>query len=877
MSDRRSRQRWDVALRERIETGLEAWGHIVAQHRWSTIVIMLLIALAFASQLPKVELETSTDSMLLKDDPARVVYNEFRKQFGREEPIIVAIRPPEVFDLRFLEKLRALHEELEERVPNLDEVLSLVNARETRGEGNELIVRELLEDWPQTPQDLASLRQRVLANPLYRNLLISDDAQTTTILIKTSAYSSEKGELDDLAGFDEPATDDPSPTDEPAFITGRENEELMRAVNEVVTPYRSPDFEVYMAGGPVTGSRLVGEMRDNITLFSALSMAAVAALLFALFRRVFAVFLPLLVISLSIISTFGVMGLLGVPLGLPTQILPSFLLAVGVGATVHILVIFFQGYDRGASPEDAIAEALGHSGLAVIMTALTTAGGLVSFVVAELAPVAVLGMFAPAGVMLGLVYCLVLLPATLTAVPLRRRRVPVIDERPGWIERFLVWNGDQCVKYPWTVVICMSAILIMSIIGATRLTFIYDPVRWFPEADPIRTDTELIDRELRGSVALEITVDTGEENGLHDPKVLNGLDQLRVLSESFQGEGGLYVGKTVSIADTVKEIHQALNENRSEYYTIPEDRQLIAQELLLFENSGSDDLEDLVDSQFQKARFTLKLPYVPPLLFDGFIRRTVDSFRQVLGDDVKITPTGFCTVITRALNALSTSMIRSYTIALMIITPLMFLLLGNLRGGTAAMVPNLAPIIVTLGVMGWTGIPLGIFTLLIGSIAIGLAVDDTIHFMHNFRKYYEKIGDVRLAVRETLRTTGHALLVASVVLSLAFFIYMFASLSNLVIFGLLTGFTIATAFIADITVSPALMALSIRGDHRATARAERRRQDRTLAQTRGAHLRGPGKHWRRITSYTDALRSRTADIDWQRLSRNGRGGGAGKK
>jgi predicted RND superfamily exporter protein len=266
------------------------------------------------------------------------------------------------------------------------------------------------------------------------------------------------------------------------------------------------------------------------------------------------------------------------------------------------------------------------------------------------------------------------------------------------------------------------------------------------------------------------------------------------------------------VADVAKEIHQALNENRPEFYVVAGDRKLIAQELLLFESSGSDDLEDLVDSQFQKARMTFMLPYAPPLSFAGLIDDMMEAFRREFGDEVEITPTGFVTLITRSLNAVVVSMIRSYVLALLVIIPLMFLLLGTLRGGTAAMVPNLAPIILTLGLMGWAGIPLDLFTLMIGSIAIGLAVDNTIHFMHNFRRYYEASGDVRQAVRETLTTTGHALLVAAASLSLAFFIYTFAELLILFRFGLLTGFTILTAFIAGITVSPALMALAARRD-----------------------------------------------------------------
>jgi predicted RND superfamily exporter protein len=531
--------------------------------------------------------------------------------------------------------------------------------------------------------------------------------------------------------------------------------------------------------------------------------------LFALFRRVSAVLLPLAVVLLSIVSTFGAMALTSTVVGLPTQILPSFLLAVGVGGAVHLLTIFFQRFDAGDSREDALSGALEHSGLAIVMTGLTTAGALVSFVTADVEPVAALGWTAPFGIFLGLIYCLALLPPLIAVIPLRPRP-RALAQRESVLTRSLLWVGDQSVSRPWTVVGCMSAVLAVSIVGITRLEFRYDPLSWFPEADPLRVGTEFIDTRMQGSFSLEFLVDTGRENGLHDPELLKGLEELATRTMEVVGEDGLRAGKTTSLADVVQEIHQALNENRPDAHLIPDDPRLIAQELLLFENSGSDDLEDVVDSRFEIARFSIMLPYSPPFSFLGFIDTVEAAFHEVLGDEVRVVPTGVVTLFARGLRAMMSSMIRSYVIALLIITPLMYLLLGSLRGGTAAMVPNIAPILVTLGLMGWTGIPLDVFTLLIGSIAIGLAVDDTIHFMHNFRKRYELHADARRAVRETLQTTGRALLTTSVVLCLAFFSYAFASLENLALFGILTGFTIVVAFVADIGVSPALMELATR-------------------------------------------------------------------
>jgi predicted RND superfamily exporter protein len=811
---RRRRPRWDVALRTWIENRFRDWGHTSARKRWPIIASMVALALLLGSQAPRLEIDTSNESFLSARDPARVVYTSFREQFGNDQLIVIALRPPRIFEPGFLATLHEIHRAVEGEVPYIADVTSLVNVRETRGDGDELIVRDLLEGWPLDAGALAGIRERALANPLYQNYLLSADQRTTTLIIKLETYAEGSGSDDALRGFDE-ADGGGLPT-----LTGEQEAEAAAALGTLIDRFRSDDLEIHLAGGPISAARLASEMMDNMLIFMCLSLIAVGVFLFALFRRASAVFLPLLVVSLSIASTFGAMALIGMPLGIPTQILPSFLLAVGVGGSVHLLVIFFRAYDAGRSRREALAQALHHSGLAIVMTALTTAGALASFLAAEVQPVADLGIFAPVGIGLGLVYCMVLLPALLHTIPLERR-ARLEARRNGWIERVLLWTGDQCVRHPKTVLACMSAILLGAILGITRITFSYDPISWFPRDDPIRIATEFVNAELGGSISLEILVDSGEENGLHEPSLLRRLDELAVRSTRIESVGRVSAGRVTSIVDVSKEIHQALNENRADYYAIPDSRELVAQELLLFENSGSDDLEPLVDSQFRRARLTMNLPYAPPSSYQPFIARVESLAREILGEGVEITVTGFVSLMTRSLDAIEVSLRRSYLIALAIITPLMFLVLGTLRTGLAAMVPNLAPIILTLGLMGWTGIPLDSFTLLIGSIAIGLAVDDTIHFMHVFRKYYEELRDTPSAVRETLRTTGHALLVTSIVLSLSFFIYAFASLANLVKFGLLTGVTIIFAFVADVTLSPALLALSTHGDRAAARRSER--------------------------------------------------------
>ena len=796
------------ALRQAIDRWFAAWGHLAYRRAWLVIFAVLTVTGAFATQVPNLEIDTSTEGFLHEDDPIRVEYEAFRRQYGRDVMVLLAIETPRVFDLAFLEKLRALHREIESGVPKLQEVTSLVNVRETRGEGDELVVRELLADWPQTPEQLAALEARAMANPLYRNHLLSEDGRVTTIVIETDAYSS-LGEADDVSGaFDKDAADSGAVAALRPFITGEENGEIVTALRAIVERHQGPDLHIHRAGGPTMTDYLAHAMTRDMQRFTGLALLAIGGLLFALFRRVAAVILPLLVVILSLVTTLALMGVMGTPISLPTQILPSFLLAVGVGDSVHVLAIFYQRLRVGDDKQQAIAGALAHSGLAITVTSLTTAGGLLSFLTAQIAPVADLGVFGPVGVMMALVFTILLLPSLIAVFPMRAPRL-ARSARPAFTQRVLVRLGEFSAHHAVAVLLVWTGITALSVFGALQVRFAHDPMSWFPEDDPFRVANEFVNERLDGTMFLEVVVDTGRENGLYDPDLLHRLDDLRRFALGFQ-KGEVYVGKTVSPADVLKEIHQALNENRREFYAIPDDRELIAQEFLLFESAGSDDLEKLVDSRFSQGRMTLKFPFLDAIQYGPYLDVLEARFREVIGDRAEIRFTGLLTMAGRTINAVIYSLASSYVTSFLVIAPLMILMIGSIRLGLLSMLPNLVPVVVTLGLMGWLGMPLDAFTLLIGSIALGLAVDDTTHFLHNFRSFYEQTGDAVSAVRETLATTGQAMLFTSLVLSSGFFVYMFASMDNLFNFGLLSGFTILVACVAEIFLTPALLTLFAR-------------------------------------------------------------------
>jgi predicted RND superfamily exporter protein len=806
-----------MSIKKRIETMFAGWTRLVIKLKYPLLLLVLLPTFMIASQVKNLTIDTSNEGMLHPNDPILTAYNDFRNQFGRDDKVVLAVKSDkhEIFTIPFLKKLKKLHDQLEAEVPHLNDITSMVNARNTLGQGDTLLVDDLLLHFPKTDQDLAELQKRVMENPVYINQLISEDGSFTTIVMETDTYSAVgTGDDDLMAGFE--TADDQATDAKPQFLTNKENGEMVTKVKKIAVAYSSPDFKIYLAGSPIVTQTVKQLMMKDMKKFLRLAVLTIGICLFFMFRRISGVLLPLLVVALTLITTLGLMAKFGYQFKVPTIILPSFLLAVGVGASVHVLSLVFQRLRKGDAKEDALVYALSHSGLAIVMTSLTTAAGLASFAGAKVAPIADLGLFSAIGVMLSLFYTLVLLPAMLAIFPLKQKSNDEQSASPGPFDSFLDWVARLTTSSPKAIAAVSLLLVLVFATGIPKINFSHNLLAWLPQKMPVRTSTEIVDHNLRGSVALEVILNTGHENGLYDRQVLLTMEKLGKKLESFQ-KNSLFIGKVTDVTTILKEIHKALNENRQKMYKIPDNAALIPQEFLLFENSGSDDLEDVVDSQFSQARVTIKVPWRDALAYVPFMQDIEQQFQDafknvsVKGQPVQIATTGIMSLFSRILYATMHSAAQSYGIAFGVITLMMILLIGDLRIGLIAMLPNITPIIMVMGIMGWFGIPLDMFTMLVASIAIGLAVDDTIHFVYNFKKYFDETKDVHLAVSKTLHTAGRAMLTTSIVLSVGFFLFMFASMHNVFNFGMLVGLAIVIALLADFFLAPALMALALGG------------------------------------------------------------------
>ena len=776
---------------------------LVYENKYLILSIMLLITSALAVHMPKLTVDTRDESFFHDDDPTLVAYNNFRDTFGQDDMFIIALKAKNGLDPEFITTLFRIHRELEASLPYLKEVSSLATARIMRTEGENLIIEDLMKAPPQTIEEVQQILRLVDRYPLWENLLISKDRHTVFILVKAQVFVNIP-EQDILEGFDEaePTTD----VSETTYLSNDQNIEINDAIHKVINKYQSDEIEFHLCGVPAFIAEFQKGIFHDFQIMIPLSIFIITVFLFLLFRRISGVIYTLIIVTFSLIASFGIMAIFHIPITNATQILPCFLMVVGIGDSVHIMTLFYRNYKAIDDKKKAIIDAVSFAGLPILMTTVTTAFGLLSFAWADVAIIEHLGYVAPVGVFLAFIYTIILLPALIAIFPVKRPKT--IQHKDPLTDRIFDFIARLTTNRPILVTVISAIILVTIGYGVLSLKFSHNSLTWLPPDSPVRKSTEFLDQTNGGTMTLNIIIDSEIDNGILDPELLRRIDELAQTIPSINVHG-IKAGKTTSLADVLKEINRALNEDNDDAYVVPESHQLIAQELFLFEISGRDDLEEITDYEYTKTRLAILAPFADAILYTDYMDQVTQFVKKALPDQV-ITLTGHMVIFARIIKLFISSMVKSYSIAFVVITLLMILMIGRIGLGLMSMVANIVPIICIFGIMGYTKIPIDLGTVLLGSIILGIVVDDTIHFLYHFRKAYDETLNMEVAVHETLHTVGRAMLTTSLVLSGGFFIYTASFLENNSRFGLLTGFAVLIALAADFFLIPAFLTIMMR-------------------------------------------------------------------
>lgn len=796
-----------------LQRGVVAWCDFAYRRPLVTLALLALLVVPLLAQLPKLQRDGSIEGFFKKDDPQLVAYDKFRRQFGQDGQIIIGLEAEaSIFEPAFVDRLIALHKELERDVPHLEDISSLVNARDVRGTEEAFVVENLLLRRPAGEAEWREFERKARANQIYRDLLLTPDAGFTVVMLKPNRYAAAPAGR--AAGFDDA---DLRPGAAGKFLGAQDLGLMVQKATEIARKHEVQGFKVYVSGSPAASSTIVRLLGSDMGRYMLLSVGVMLVLITALTRRPTCALLAALVIALTLFSTFGLMAGSGTAIKPPTQVLLSIILVASICELIHIVTIFYQEIEAGRSEHEALLHTAEHCAMPVFYTSATTAAGMFAFSSSPLAPVSDLGWFGGIAVMLAMLYTW-----TVVAVCVRLLRVRPRRARAGapagadegvyrWTLRLAMFSHRK----PWVVVACTLPVLAVLGVGLTQVRFAHNSLLWLPDREPVRVATAKLDDRLHGSVGLEIVVDTGVAGGVREKAFLDRIDRAAAELAGL-GAGDVVVGKTIAVTDVLKDINQAIHAGSPQHYVVP-DAALARQEFTLFENSSSDDIHDFVDAEYRSTRITARLPWLEASTYTAFIGRVETLFKTSF-PDAQVAVTGNMALLARTSTHVMSSMADSYFNSLLLIPVMMMLLLASVRLGLLSMVPNVLPILAVLGVMGWLGMPLDTFSMLAGSIALGLIVDDSVHFFHNYARFHREHGDVGRAIEATIRVTGRSMVHATVILSAAFAGFALSQMHNVRDFGIVMVLTICLAMLSDLLLSPALLTLMQR---RANARATR--------------------------------------------------------
>jgi hydrophobe/amphiphile efflux-3 (HAE3) family protein len=701
-----------------------------------------------------------------------LLYDEVNDTFGGTDIMVVAVRSDDVFSATTLAQVIDLTEAFQ-GLPGVDEVISLSTAKRMQGEKGTLIVRDLMPTAPVDAEGRDDLRVYVLSNELYLNNVISSDGLYAGIIVELL-----------------PDTDDST---------------LYASLRQILDEQENA-ADIYVAGGPAVNAEMSSSMKSDLVRLIPFVVLVLAMVLYLSLRTVSGVVLPLAVVLLTVIWTAGLMAWTGTPMAMISTTMPIMLIAIGVADAIHILTEYYINLRSGEKKQAAIRTVMRHIGVAIVLTSITTLVGFLSLGTSPVQQVMQFGLFVGFGVMAALAITLTLTPAVL-----KLGRVPRVTTRAAGKEtlstRGLTWLSRMVVRRRKAILIIGTVAFLFAVIGAANLTVETNTLRFFRPENPIRQATEIVDSSFGGSESLSVVA-----NGdIKSPDVLNAMLDFQEWTKALPE-----VGYTASIADYIAQINEALRDNDPAQHVIPQTRNAVAQEILLYEmSSDPSDFARVVNYNYEQARIVLRMESLSSAQLGQLVQQVDDEAKRIAAGQFDVEITGSSYLFKVLTDLLVHGQIISLLVSLFGVALVVGLIFRSVRFGLLSMIPLGFTITLNFGIMGWLNIPLDTATTMLTSIAIGIGVDYTVHFLAKYRRERRADSLSNDAVSETIQTTGRAIVYNVVAVAAGFAVLLFSSFGPIATLGALVALSMGISGLAALTLLPAALLVTERKEKEA--------------------------------------------------------------
>lgn len=754
---------------------IRAWAKFVTQRRWLVLGITLLAAGLSFIPMNNIYYDNSNESYFVEGDPNLTAFNQLLELFGDVEYLSIGVVAPESqTDLFTSETLTVIHEltEFLETRPEVTQVRSLSKYEYTHSDGGMLATDDLVEDF-QSPTDLDEAREIIQGEPLALGSLITEDLRHTRVVarVRYEVGSSQK------------------------------KMSLMKSVREFIAEkeFAERDYPLYLSGQPVFTEQFeVLTKRDQAWINPTMAVLMIV-ILFISFRSVTGMLMPWAVIGTGIVLVTGIQGLLVWPHSVVESALVPALIIIGVGISVHVLVEFYHFRAKQLPPPQAAEEAIFHLWVPAFYTALTTAAGFLALGVTELVPVRQFAWLGAIGAMMLFLVAMTLMPALLSFIkPFSAKTRRVVET--GKVSQLTSKLPAFTRNYRKPITLLGAGLLAISLWLIPNIEVDSNFITYFKQDNPTRSDLNYFDRVYNGIQNIDLVIDSGEEGGIHSPELLQQVDQLQAWLEA-QPE----TGAANSLVDFHKQINQALHYDDPDWYRLPDSREMAAQFLLLYDNTGPDeDLTDAKDFYEQYLRVSIPIANMRSSETDQFLSRVQDHI-DVEHPDLNVDMTGSLVMYNAQDIYINQGMYRSFMVALVIIGLSFIVLFRSLKYGLIALIPSVVPILMTGSLLVLLDIPLNLGTMIVGAMTIGIAVDDAIHVMNRYLLARRTGSNTHQAVTRAMTESGRAVVFTSIVLVSGFSVMLLGSFIPYIYTGMFAATIMALALLGDLIFLPALL------------------------------------------------------------------------
>ena len=769
----------------RINNWFEKFGRFEVKHRWAFLICLIVISVFGSLGLSRLTLDNGEEDWFDDWETTKKNQDHFEDIFGSTDSLLAHIKADDVFAPEVLTMIDELGDDLLQNVPYAQSITSLMELSLPIGTEEGFEVTSPFEDGvPSDARELAEKKSFILSRQSLVNTLVSADATETWLIVNLEQYS----------------------------------ENLTEAMEKIAPPamkvfsdpkYKSDKWEIRPAGMSYTEYEEEAVTMNQLVTRILTGFIVMLVCLTVFIRSLRGIVVPSISTVGALTTTLGFSGWLGIK-GNNSMLMITVLLsmALAVGYSVHYINSFKMHFRKTGKRKESIVLSVRESGWALFFTVITTMAGMLSFLAAGIKPMRWVGGITAAAVFAVFAYIIILLPVLYSFGKDKELDSTFVNTEGATKADLRVESmGKAILNKKWITVIATALVMAAVISGIFKIEVNMNYSDMMGERTPyIKRLLEITRSQLGSQYDYEVLIEYSDEDAIKNPQVLKNMDilaeRIGTLSQTKVSNGKPRVS---SVTKIVKEMNRTLNEDREDAYIIPDDQDLVTQIMFLYEISGGTDLYDYISSDFRAAYLKVELSG-----YDGeeIVKNLADVKKwvaELFPDAENAGVVGEVVQYAQMNRKLVRGSIKSIGTSLVIILLLLVLAFTSVRTGFIAMIPNVVPIVLIGGIMGYAGVNLDMITAMIMPMILGIAVDDTIHFTNHIKYHFEFTGNYRSAIENSYREIGKTMIMTTVILCAMFAIFLTSTMNVLVNIGWLSVVGLGSALIADYTITPVLL------------------------------------------------------------------------